>query len=100
MEPSLWQHQSVEPLSAPIPRNPEHQAFASGVLFGIVLVATVFLWRRGLRGPRPPRRPRPLVTGWRELFRFLGSLVRGAVFLIFGLLLLGRILLWPAGRRW
>jgi hypothetical protein len=100
MDPALWQHQIVRPTIVPVTSEMAFQTFASGVLFGIVLVAAVLLLRRGSRRPGPARRRRPLVTGWSDLFRLLGSLVRGALFLVFGLLLLGRVLFWPAGRRW
>jgi hypothetical protein len=46
MEPSLWQHQTVEPISGPVARDMTVQAFASGVLVGVVVVAAVLLWRQ------------------------------------------------------
>jgi Zn-dependent protease with chaperone function len=99
MDPSLWQHQTVQTSPVPVPRDMAVQTFVSGVLLGIVLVATVLLWRRGRRGPSSATR-RPLLTGWGALFSLLGAVARGALLLVFGFVLLGRVLFWPAGRRW
>ena len=100
MEPSLWQHQTIEPIASSVARDTTAQAFVSGVLVGLVLGATVLLWRRS--GPRrvPGRRRAAVVSGWGELFRFVGGCARGILWLIAVLLLLGRIVFWPAGRRW
>ena len=75
------------------------RAFAIGVLFGIVLLAAVLHAAASLRRGRSARRG-PLITGWADLFRLLLGLSRGAFSLILGFLLLCRLLLWPAGRRW
>lgn len=99
MDPSLLQHQTVQPNPVPPPRDMALQAFVSEVLVGVVLVATILLWRRSSRGVRGGKR-RPLLTGWGTLFGLLGAIARGALFLIFGLLLLGRILSGVASRRW
>ena len=100
MEPSLWQHQTLEPISGPIARDATVQTFASGVLVGIVLAASVLLWRRSGLGPTAGRRRAPILTGWGDLFRLFGGIVRGGLWLVAALLLLGRVLFWPAGRRW
>ena len=100
MEPSLWQHQTIEPIASPVARDTTAQAFASGVLVGIVIGITVLLWRRS--GSRlGAGRPRAAVaSGWGELFRFVAGCARGILWLIAVLLLLDRIVFWPAGRRW
>ena len=100
MEPSLWQHQTVEPTVNPMARNPTVNAFASGVLVGIVLVVTVILWHRPRSTLGARRRRTVVVSGWGDLFRLVGSVARGGLWLIAVLLLLGRIVFWPAGRRW
>lgn len=100
MEPSLWQHQTVEPIAVPVPRNMAVQTFASGILAGIIVVATVLLWRRSQPRLRTRPRPRALVSGWSDLFRLVAGVARGALLLIVGLFVLGRVLFWPAGRRW
>ena len=99
MEPSLWQHQTIEPITGPAPRDTV-QVFASGVLVGIVMVATVLMWHRSrsMRGVR--RRRSAVVSGWGDLFRLVASVARGVLWLIAVLLLLGRIVFWPSGRRW
>lgn len=99
MDPALWQHHTVQPSPVPVARDMALQTVVSGVLLGIILVATTLMWLRARRGPRPAQQ-RPLLTGWGALFSLLGSIARAALLLVFGLLLLGRILLWPAGRRW
>lgn len=99
MDPSLWQHQIVQPSPIPAPRNMALQTFVSGALVGVILVATILLWRRNSRGVHSAKR-RPLVTGLGALFSLLGAIARGALFLIFGLVLLGRILSGATGRRW
>jgi uncharacterized RDD family membrane protein YckC len=81
-------------------RDPMLNAFASGVLVGIVLVATVILWRRSGSTLGARRRPIGVVSGWGDLVRLVGSVIRGGLWLIGVLLLLGRIVFWPAGRRW
>ena len=100
MDPSLWQHQTVAPTVNPMARDPMLNAFASGVLVGIVLVATVILWRRSGSTLGARRRPIGVVSGWGDLVRLVGSVIRGGLWLIGVLLLLGRIVFWPAGRRW
>ena len=100
MEPSLWQHQTIEPITGPAPRDMTAQVFASGVLVGIVIVATVLLWHRSRSMPGPRRRRSAVVSGWGDLFRLVASVARGVLWLIAVLLLLGRIVFWPSGRRW
>ena len=100
MEPSLWQHQTLEPVTDAGPRDTTAQAFASGVLVGIVMVATVLLWHRSRSMPGPRRRRSAVVSGWGDLFRLVASVARGVLWLIAVLLLLGRIVFWPSGRRW
>ena len=100
MEPSLWQHQTIEPITGPAPRDTTAQAFASGVLVGIVMIATVLLWHRCRSMPGARRRRSAIVSGWGDLLRLVASVARGVLWLIVVLLLLGRIVFWPAGRRW
>ncbi len=100
MQSSLWQHQTLEPISTPVARDMTVQTFASGILVGIVLAATVLLWRRPPFKPTVRRRRAPILTGWGDLFRLFGGIVRGGLWLVAALLLLGRVLFWPAGRRW
>lgn len=97
MEPLLWQHQTTDPIVAPLGPNPTVQAFTSGVLVGVVVFATILLWH--------PARPAPrgraaAVSGWGDLFRLVRGILRGVLWLIGGLLLLARVVFWPAGRRW
>ena len=100
METSLWQHQTVEPIAGPVARDVAVQAFTSGVLVGIVVVATVLLWRRSRSRLGAGRRRTVVVSSWGDLFRLIASGARGVLWLIAMLLLLGRIVFWPAGRRW
>ena len=71
-----------------------------GVLVGIVMVATVLLWHRSRSMPGARRRRPAVVSGWGDLFRLVASVARGVLWLIAVLLLLGRIVFWPSGRRW
>ena len=100
MEPLLWQHQTIEPVTGPAPRDSSAQVFASGVLVGIVMVATVLLWLRSGSMRGTGRRRPAVVSGWDDLFRLVASVARGVLWLIAVLLLLGRIVFWPSGRRW
>lgn len=100
MENSPWQHQTIEPSNVAVARDMTAQAFASGVLVGIVLAATVLLWRRPQSRRGTIRRRAHAVSGWGDLFRFVGAIVRGGLWMVAALLLLGRVFFWPAGRRW
>lgn len=100
MVPSLWQHQTVEPAIVPVVHDMTAQAFASGVLVGIVVVATVLLWRPWRSRGRATRRRTAGVRGWGDLFRLVAGVARGVLWLMAGLLLLARVVCWPAGRRW
>ena len=100
MEPSLWQHQTIEPITVPNASETTVQAFASGVLVGIVVVVTVLLWLRSRPRLAARRRRTAIVSGWGDLFRLLAGVARGVLWLIVVVLLLGRIVFWPAGRRW
>src|SRR5690554_3272128 len=100
MEPSLLRHQTIEPINGPAPRDMTTQVFASGVLTGIVVVATMLLWHRSGSMPGARRRRPAVVSGWGDLFRLVASVARGVLWLIAVLLLLGRIVFWPTGRRW
>lgn len=95
MEYSSWQHQTTQPTEWSAPREPDTQTFLGGVLLGMVLVGMMVLLRRSYS--RRIFTHGPLVlTGWSDLFRLLGSLLRGMVFLAGALLLLSRAL----SRRW
>ena len=100
MEPSLWQHQTTDPIVAPLGPNPTVQAFTSGVLVGVVVVATILLWHRARTTPKATRGRAAAVSGWGDLFRLVGGILRGVLWLIGVLLLLARVVFWPAGRRW
>jgi hypothetical protein len=100
MEPSLWQHQTIEPITGPAPRDMAAQVFACGVLVGIVIVTTVLLWRRSRLAPSAPRRRSHVVRGWGDLLRLIASVAHGVLWLVAVLLLLGRLVFFPAGRRW
>ena len=100
MEPSLWQHQTIEMMTGPVTRDMTVQAFASGVLVGIVIVTTMHLWRRSRSMPVARRRRPAVVSGWGDLFGLVAGISRGVVWLIAVLFLLGRMVFWPAGRRW
>jgi hypothetical protein len=95
------QHQAVEAMPPPRVEDPQLQAFISGLLVGaILIIATLLLWRRRPRALRRGARQGALITGWGDLFRLIGALARGAVYLVIGFLLVARVLFWPAGRRW
>ena len=100
MEPSLWEHHATDPITSPVVRDMTVQAFASGVLVGIVVVAAVLMWHRSRSRLRPLRRGMRVVSGWGDLFRLGTSVARGVLWLLGLLLLLGRIVFWPMGRRW
>jgi len=100
MEPSLWQHQTTDPIAVSVGPDPTVQAFASGLLAGAVIVATILLWHRTRAKPRAIGGRTLAVSGWGDLFRLVGGILRGVLRLIAGLLLLARVVLWPAGRRW
>lgn len=100
MEPSLWQHQTVDTIADPLGPDLTVQAFASGVMAGIVVVVAILLWRQPRSRMAARRRRAAIVTGWGDLFRLVATVVRGVLWLIAVLLLLGRIVFWPAGRRW
>ena len=65
-----------------------------------IAVATVLLWHRSRSMPGPRRRRSAVVSGWGDLLRLVASVARGVLWLIAVLLLLGRIVFWPSGRRW
>lgn len=100
MEPSLWQHQNTDSIVASVGPDPTVQAFASGLLAGAVIVATILLWHRARAKPIATGGRMIAVSGWGELFRLIGGILRGVLWLIAVLLLLARVVLWPAGRRW
>src|SRR5690606_38090241 len=100
MKPSLWQHQTADPIVAPLGPDPTVQAFTSGVLVGVVVVATILLWHRARTTPTVTRGRATAVSGWGDSFRLVGGILRGVLWLIGGLLLLARVVFWPAGRRW
>lgn len=100
METSLWTHQTLESAGPPAAHDTTVPAFTSGLLVGVIIVATVLLWRRPRWRRGTIRSGAPIVTGWSDLFRLVGAIVRGGLWLIAALLLLGRVLFWPAGRRW
>lgn len=100
MEPSLWEHQTVDAIAHPPRPDSTVQAFASGVLAGIVVAVAILLWRRSRpRALITPRRA-AIISGWGDLFRLVAGIARGILWMIAVLLLLGRIVFWPAGRRW
>ena len=59
MEPSLWQHQTIEPITGPAPRDTTAQAFASGVLVGIVRLPQCSCGNHPDRCPGPGAGGRP-----------------------------------------
>ena len=95
MDPSLWQHQTIEPIASPVARDTTAQAFVSGVLVGIVIGATVLLWRRSGSRPAAERPRAAVVSGWGELFRFVAGCARGILWLTAVLLTIGS---WAAVR--
>jgi hypothetical protein len=99
MEPSIWQHQSVQPSDLPVAHTGAVNAFVSGLLIGGVVVGVILLRLRRRPVPRITNR-RVHTSGWVDLFRLLAALARGALWLVVALLLVGRVLFWPAGRRW
>lgn len=100
METLLWAHQTLESAGPPAAHDTTVQTFTCGLLVGVIIVATVLLWRRPRSRRGTIRSGAPIVTGWGDLFRLVGAIVRGGLWLIAALLLLGRVLFWPAGRRW
>ena len=99
MDARMWQHQTADPgRPVPPPVSP-WQSWASILLVGLVLVAFALYARRQFRAPYTGRR-RPLLTGGGDLPGLIGALVWGTFSLAFSFLLLGRLLLWPRGRRW
>jgi membrane protein implicated in regulation of membrane protease activity len=75
------------------------QSWLSILLVAFVLVAFALYVRRQFRAPYLGGR-RPLLTGGSDLLGLIGAVVRGAFYLAFSFLLLGRLLFWPRGRRW
>ena len=99
MDPRLWQHQPMDAgLPVPPPVSP-WQGVVSIALVVLVVMAFTLYARRQLRAPYPHGR-RPLLTGGRDLLGLIGAVVRGAFYLAFSFLLLGRLFFWPRGRRW
>jgi len=99
MQQSPWQHQAGEGVAL-APPDPALQPFVSGVAVGVVVVVAMLLIRRPGPRWRPNSGRSAVLSGWGDLFRFLALVVRGALLLALGILLLGRVLLWPSGRRW
>ena len=99
MQQSPWQHETLERVAL-APPDPAMQAFVSGIAVGVVVVLAMLLIRRPGPRWRSNAGRAAVVSGWGDLFRLLALVVRGALLLVLGLLLLGRVLLWPSGRRW
>jgi hypothetical protein len=71
-----------------------------GIAVGAVIVGVAACCPRSQARGRSTGRRRPLVTRWIDRFRLVGGVARATLLLVAGLLLLGRVLCWPAGRRW
>jgi hypothetical protein len=100
MDPSLWNHVIAHPgvdLAAGV--SPL-EAFLLGVAASGVVVAGAACSGGAPRAGSGAAGRRALVTGWVDLFRLVGAVARVGLLLMVGLLLLGRVLFWPAGRRW
>lgn len=99
MQQSPWHHQTIERVGLTLP-DPTVHVFVSGVAVGVVIVLGILLLRRSARPGRPAGGRAAVASGWADVFRLVAFVVRGMLLLTLGLLLLGRLLLWPSGRRW
>jgi hypothetical protein len=100
MDPSLWRHATVQQNVNRAASMSPLEVFVLGMAVGVLIVIMAACFHKSeSRGSGTGGR-RAFVTGWADLFLLVGAVARGALLLVVALLLLGRVLFWPTGRRW